>query len=80
MADDKKIRLGALNVGEYSFWGIWAEALAQQGPFGTSLFNMELTHCWETAMAITQNRRIDSDPAHLTLSNALTPKAMTHPR
>ena len=47
MADDKKIRLGALNVGEYSFWGIWAEALSPQGPFGASLFNMELTHCWD---------------------------------
>jgi predicted dehydrogenase len=43
----KKIRLGALNVGEYSFWPIWAEALIPQGTLGTSLLNMEITHCWD---------------------------------
>jgi predicted dehydrogenase len=47
MADNKKIRLGALNVGEYSMWGIWAKALSPQGPFGSALLNMEVTHCWD---------------------------------
>ncbi len=47
MAENKKIRLGALSVGEYSFWGIWAEALSEQGPFGSPLLHLEVTHCWD---------------------------------
>ena len=43
----RKIRVGALNVGEYTFWGIWADILAAQGPFGSGLLNMEITHCWD---------------------------------
>jgi len=43
----RKIRVGALNVGEYSFWGIWAETLSPQGKFGTNLLDMEITHCWD---------------------------------
>ena len=43
---DRKIRVGALNVGEYTFWGIWAEILAAKGLFGGGLLNMEITHCW----------------------------------
>ncbi|MYC83436.1 MAG: hypothetical protein F4X19_15305 [Acidobacteria bacterium] len=43
----RKIRVGALNVGEYTFWGIWAEILASQGLFGGGLLNMEITHCWD---------------------------------
>ena len=43
----RKIRVGALNVGEYTFWGIWADILASQGLFGGGLLNMEITHCWD---------------------------------
>lgn len=43
----RKIRVGALNVGEYTFWGIWADILSRQGPFGSGLLNMEITHCWD---------------------------------
>ena len=47
MADDRKVRLGALNVGEYSFWPIWIKALSEDGPFGAPIANMEVTHCWD---------------------------------
>ena len=47
MADTEKIRLGAFNVGEYTFWPIWAEALSAEGPLGSALLNMEVTHCWD---------------------------------
>ena len=43
----RKIRVGAFNVGEYTFWGIWADILSPQGAFGTNLLNMEVTHCWD---------------------------------
>ncbi len=43
----RKIRVGAMNVGEYTFWGIWADILSSQGGMGTSVFNMEVTHCWD---------------------------------
>ncbi len=43
----RKIRVGALNVGEYTFWGIWADILSPKGAFGTGLLNMEVTHCWD---------------------------------
>ena len=43
----RKIRVGALNVGEYTFWGIWADILCPQGAFGTPLLQMEITHCWD---------------------------------
>lgn len=41
-----KIRVGAMNVGEYTFWGIWADILSSKG-LGTPLLNMEVTHCWD---------------------------------
>ena len=43
----RKIRVGAMNVGEYTFWGIWADILSAQGPFSGRLLNMEITHCWD---------------------------------
>lgn len=43
----RKIRVGAMNVGEFSFWGIWADILSAQGGLGTTLLNMEVTHCWD---------------------------------
>src|SRR5437016_3645549 len=43
----RKIRVGALNVGEYTFWGIWGDILSPKGKFGGGLFNMEITHCWD---------------------------------
>lgn len=46
-APSRKIRVGALNVGEYTFWGIWADILSPNGTFGTGLLNMEVTHCWD---------------------------------
>lgn len=45
--DQQKIRLGAFNVGEYSFWGYWANALSSNNELGSPLFNMEVTHCWD---------------------------------
>ena len=47
MADKGKIRLGAFNVGEYTFWPYWADALSPQGSLGSALLNMEVTHCWD---------------------------------
>ena len=44
---DRKIRVGALNVGQLTFWPIWAEILSPGGSFGTSLLNMQITHCWD---------------------------------
>lgn len=43
----RKIRVGAMNVGEYTFWGIWGDILSPKGKFGGSVFNMEITHCWD---------------------------------
>jgi predicted dehydrogenase len=43
----RKIRVGALNVGQMTFWPIWAEILSPKGAFGTSFLNMEITHCWD---------------------------------
>lgn len=43
----RKLRVGAMNVGDFSFWGIWADILSPQGGLGTSLFNMEVTQCWD---------------------------------
>ena len=42
----RKIRVGALNVGEYTFWGVWADILSAK-EMGTPLLNMEVTHCWD---------------------------------
>ena len=47
MASKGKIRVGALNVGDVSFWPIWANALSADGPLGSPLLNMEVTHCWD---------------------------------
>ena len=46
-SDKRKIRVGALGVGEYNFWPIWADVLAQDGPFTNGLLNMQVTHCWD---------------------------------
>ena len=46
-----KIRLGAFNVGEYTFWPYWADALSPQGSLGSALLNMEVTHCWDVDFA-----------------------------
>ena len=43
----RKIRVGALNVGAMTFWPIWAEILSPKGKFGGNLLNMEITHCWD---------------------------------
>jgi hypothetical protein len=45
----RRIRVGAMNVGEYTFWGIWADILSPAGKFGTPLLNMEVTHCWDVS-------------------------------
>jgi len=50
----RKIRVGALNVGEYTFWGIWANILSPKGSFGTNLLNMEITHCWDVNSKLAQ--------------------------
>ena len=43
----RKIRLGALCVGEYSFWPIWMKALTATSPLGAPIAGMEVTHCWD---------------------------------
>ncbi len=50
----RKLRIGAIGVGEYSFWGYsWCDLLAPgDKPFykdtlGTNIFNMEVTHVWD---------------------------------
>ena len=47
VAPARKIRVGAMNVGEYTFWGIWADILSPRGALGTPLLQMEITHCWD---------------------------------
>ena len=47
MVDRDGIRLGAMTVGEYSFWPIWIKALSADGPLGTRIANMQVTHCWD---------------------------------
>ena len=34
LAPHQKVRVGALNVGDYTFWGIWADILSKKGEFG----------------------------------------------
>ncbi len=50
----RKLRIGAISVGEYSFWSYsWCDLLSPTGkPFykdtlGTGIFNMEVTHVWD---------------------------------
>lgn len=43
----RKIRIGALGVGEYSFWSIWADFLTNKGASGQSVLNMEISHIWD---------------------------------
>ncbi|MBN1293682.1 MAG: Gfo/Idh/MocA family oxidoreductase [Candidatus Latescibacteria bacterium] len=50
----RKLKIGAIGVGEFSFWGYsWCDLLAPTDkPFykdtlGTNIFNMEVTHVWD---------------------------------
>ncbi|MHB9029401.1 MAG: Gfo/Idh/MocA family oxidoreductase [Candidatus Latescibacterota bacterium] len=50
----RKLRIGAMCVGEFSFWNYsWCDLLAPtdkpvyKGTLGTNLFNMEVTHVWD---------------------------------
>ncbi|MCE5250258.1 Gfo/Idh/MocA family oxidoreductase [bacterium] len=50
----RKLRIGALAVGAYSFWSYtWGDLLSphgttvNRGSLGTDLFNMEITHVWD---------------------------------
>ena len=43
----RKLRVGAMAVGEYTFWGIWADILSPKGKLGGGLLDMEITHCWD---------------------------------
>jgi hypothetical protein len=47
VSPNHKIRVGALNVGDYTFWGIWADILSKKGEFGGGLLDMEISHCWD---------------------------------
>ena len=47
MADQSTLRVGAFNVGEYSFWGIWAPALSAASEVGSPLLDMRITSCWD---------------------------------
>lgn len=60
----KKIRVGAMTVGDGSFWGLWANILSDKGSFGTPIFNMELTHCWDINFESAQKfaRQYDCEP------------------
>ena len=51
---NRKLRIGAIGVGEFSFWNYsWCDLLAPEdkpvykGTLGTNLFNMEVTHVWD---------------------------------
>lgn len=46
-APSPKVRVGALGVGEYSFWPLWVDFLSAKGSYGTGLLNMEVTHIWD---------------------------------
>lgn len=46
-ASSRKIKVGAFGVGEYTFWGLWADFLSDKGSAGTALLNMEITHVWD---------------------------------
>jgi len=43
----RRIRVGAMAVGEYTFWGIWADILSPKGKLGGGLLGMDITHCWD---------------------------------
>ena len=50
----RKLRIGAIGVGEYSFWGYsWCDLLAPSDKplyketLHTNIFNMEVTHVWD---------------------------------
>ena len=45
--NNRKFKVGAFCVGEYSFWPIWAELLDPNGRLGTNILNMEVTHVWD---------------------------------
>lgn len=47
MNDRPKLRLGAFNVGEYTFWGYWGAALSFDGEIRSPLLNMQITSCWD---------------------------------
>lgn len=57
----RKIRVGALNVGAYTFWGIWARILSPGGTFGTGLLNMEVTHCWDVNRGLAEKFAAEHD-------------------
>ncbi len=46
-APARKIKVGAFGVGEYTFWGLWADYMSDKGSAGTALLNMEITHVWD---------------------------------
>ncbi|MDP2984910.1 MAG: hypothetical protein Q8O92_16445 [Candidatus Latescibacter sp.] len=43
----RTLKVGALCVGEYSFWSIWADFLTSKGSFGSPVLNMEISHVWD---------------------------------
>jgi hypothetical protein len=50
----RKLRIGAMSVGDFSFWGYsWCDLLAPtdkpiyKDTLGTHIFNMEVTHVWD---------------------------------
>lgn len=51
----KRIKVGAIGVGEFSFWNYsWGDLLAPaggkpayKGTLGTNIFNMDVTHVWD---------------------------------
>jgi hypothetical protein len=50
---DRKLRIGAIAVGDFSFWGYsWCDLLSPgkaiyKDTLGTRIFNMEVTHVWD---------------------------------
>lgn len=55
MASRPKIRLGAFNVGEYTFWGYWGDALSYESDIGAPLFNIEVTCCWDVNQKLSRD-------------------------
>lgn len=59
-AEGKKLRIGAIGVGEYSFMSYcWSDLIEpdkeannpKAGSFGTPFLNMDITHCWDAVPA-----------------------------
>jgi hypothetical protein len=44
---ERKLRVGALCVGDYSFWPLWADFLTSRGNYPSPILNMEISLVWD---------------------------------